>query len=321
MSLAKRMKQAKLERLAEQREEETQREEERAAAANTAPTPASLFNADPNAETAAIFDSGSVATRSRRMKLARIAVEQGSAVDFAPDRDPSGPAATEFELLMAALGEDMHRLKHIQSKEGKIAAKREMIDRYTPHVDATLAASEETGTAVQDELLVNMMVWRFDIGDFDRGLDIAAHVLRYGLRLPERYQRTSGTVIAEEVAQAALDANKVDKPFELPVLQRTEQLTADADMPDIVRAKVHKAMGQQLVRIATLADDQPDNAPAGGPHGARSHALKEFRRAAELDAKAGVVKEIERLESWLKKHPVASDTPDASAEPASQPED
>ena len=304
MSLAQRMKQQKLERIARQREEDAQRENEHAAA-NTTPTPPSLFNADPNAETVAVLTGSSVAERSRQMKLARIAVEQGSDVALAPDRAQDGPAATEYELLMASLGEDMHRLKNIQSKEGKIAAKAEMIDRYTPHVDATLAASEETGTAVQDELLVNMMVWRFDIGDFDRGLDIAAHVLRYGLRLPERYQRTSGTVIAEEVAQAALDANKVDKPFELPVLQRVEQLTADADMPDIVRAKVHKAMGQQLVRIATLADDNPDDAPAGGPHGARSAALKEFRRAAELDAKAGVVKEIERLESWLKKHPAA----------------
>lgn len=311
MSLAQRMKQAKLQRLAEQREDERQREADRAVQANATPTPASLFSADPEQAAIVVATSGSVAERARQKTLARIAIEQGTAAEYAPDRALTGPAATEFELLMASLGEDMHRLKNIQSTEGKVAAKREMIDRYSVHVDATLAAADESGTAVQDELLVEMMIWRIDIADYDRGLDIAEHVLRYGLRLPQRFNRTPGTIIAELVAEAALEAAKIDRDFPLAVVQRADQLTAESDMPDVVRAKVHKAMGQHLVRAAIAADGNPDNTPAGAAHSARAAALKAFRRALELDAKAGVIKDIERLEAWLKKH-VSADADQSS---------
>lgn len=244
----------------------------------------------------------SPAARFKQAQLARIAVQQADSGNFAPDRPETGAEATEYELLMAALGEDMRRLKSIQSTEGKIAAKRELIDKYSPHVDATLAAALETGTAVQDELLANIMIWRFDIADYDRALDIAAHVLTYGLRLPERFQRTPGTLIAEEVAEAALTASKADKDFPREVLQRAAALTADSDMPDVVRAKLAKATGLHLVRLAVAADDAPDSLPAGAAHAARQQALVQFRRAQELHGQIGVVKEIERLAAWLNKH-------------------
>lgn len=248
----------------------------------------------------------SPAARFRQSVLAREAIEQASSAGAAPDRKESGPAASEYELLLAALGEDMRRLKDIQSTEGKIAAKREMIGAYDAHVDATLAAAAETGRAVQDELLFNMMIWRFDIADYDRGLDIAEHVLRFGLRQPARFQRTPPTLVAEMIAEPALDAAKIDRDFPLPVLQRADQLTAGFDMPDVVRAKLAKAQGQQLVRIAQAADSDPDEAPAGAPHASRKAALAQFQRALQLEPKIGLVKDVERLTAWLNKHPPAA---------------
>ncbi|OCC25301.1 hypothetical protein MB02_01100 [Croceicoccus estronivorus] len=244
----------------------------------------------------------SPAARFKQATLARIAIESASSAGIAPERPDTGAEATEYELLLAALGEDMRRLKDIQSTEGKIAAKREMIDRFSPHVDATLAAAIDSGRAVQDEVLVNMMIWRFDIADYDRALDIAEHVLRFGLRLPERFQRTPATLIAEEAAEAGLTAAKMDRDFPLAVLQRADQLTATSDMPDIVRAKLAKAQGQQLQRAAAVADDDPETTPAGAAHASRKAALVQFRRAIELEPKIGVVKEIERLTAWLNKH-------------------
>lgn len=244
----------------------------------------------------------SPALRHRQKKLAAQAVKRGTDASTAPEREGSGPEATEFQLLMAALGEDLRRLKDIQSTEGKIAAKREMIERFTPHVDATLEAAAESGTAVQDEALSTMMLWRFDIGDFDRGLDIAEHVLRFGLRLPERFKRDPACLIAEEVATAALAANTQGEDFSLPVLQRAEGLTAGFDMPDIARAKLHKALGQQFVREAEAADTADDGAAAGAPFHARAKALEHFRRALALEARIGVKKEITQLTAWLNKH-------------------
>lgn len=308
MSLAQRMKQAKLQKIAAEEEQARTAEAERTERARNTPALSTVFSAGdatPPAEATRAADS--VAQRLRQGKLARQAIEQATSADFAPERSEGGAEATEYELLMAALGEDMRRLKSIQSTEGKIAAKREMIDRYSSHVDATLAAAIETGKAVQDELLVNIMIWRLDIGDYPVGLDIAEHVLRFGLRLPERYQRTPATLIAEEVAEAALTAFKADKDFVIVPLERAASLTADCDMPDVVRAKLLKAHGLCLQRIAEAAEKHPENYPAGAPLGARKVALADFRRALELDRKIGVVKDIERLEAWLKKHSPAPD--------------
>lgn len=246
--------------------------------------------------------SESPAARLRQDKLARLAIASGTAALIAPDRADTGPAATEYELLLASLGEDMRSLKDIQSTEGKIEAKRRMIERYLPHVDATLAASAETGTAVQDELLVNIMIWCFDVADWPRGLDIADHVLRFGLRLPERFLRSPATLIAEEVAEAGLSAAKVDRDFEVGILQRAEELTSGHDMPDIVKAKLQKALGLHFLRVAAKADDNPETTAAGAPRAARAAALLCLKRALELDRKIGVIKDIERVTAWLNKH-------------------
>lgn len=242
----------------------------------------------------------SPARRHKEQKLARLALEKAGGEGVAPERPSTGAEATEYELLLHALGEDMRRLKDIQSTERKIEAKREMIPRYTDHVKATLAAAAETQTALQDEVLVTMMLWCIDIGVFDEALDLAEHVLRYGLRLPERFQRTPATLIVEEIAEAALAAHGQTIMFDIGVLQRTEQLTLDADMPDIVKAKLAKALGFHLVHFAD-AQDQSDTAAAGAGHAARKAALDYFRRALSLEPKIGVKKDIERLQSALDK--------------------
>nr|MDD3799370.1 hypothetical protein [Novosphingobium sp.] len=57
----------------------------------------------------------------------------------------------------------------------------------------------------------------------------------------------------------------------------------------------------------------PESVPAGAAFAARKAALNQFQRALGLESKIGVVKDIERLASWLNKH--------AAAEPAGQDEE
>lgn len=313
MSLAARSKAAKLNRIAAVQHVSKKAKEHMARAADerAAATPIPDFSIITGQATA---PSDSPAARRRQEKLARLAIDHGTAALIAPDRPESGPEATEYELLMASFGEDLRRLKDIQSTEGKIAAKGQMIEAYLPHVDATLAAAAEAGTAVQDELLVNIMIWCLDIGDWPRGLDIAEHVLRFGLRLPERFLRSPGTLIAEEVAEAALTAIKVDRDFDIHVLQRVEALTQASDMPDVVKAKLQKAMALHFLRVAAKADDNPETTPAGAPRAARAAALTHLKRALELDRKIGVIKEIEKVTAWLNKHARADDDPADQAE-------
>lgn len=248
--------------------------------------------------------SASTAAALRQRKVARLAIEQDGADGLAAERRTDGEGATEYELLLAALGEDEAALKGIQGTERKEDAKRGLISKYDAHVDATLAAAFDSGKAVQDEIVAMMMIWRFDIGDFERGLDIAEHMLRHVLRLPaiKNFQRTPATIVCENVAEAGLRADGTDKDFDVAILHRAAQLTADFDMPDQVRAKMAKATALHLLRAAQAVDEDAEAVEAGKPISARRTALDLLRRALELDKNSGVKKQIERTDSWLKKH-------------------
>lgn len=238
----------------------------------------------------------SPARRHREETLARLANQQAAAIPGAASPRPTdGPAASEYELLLAKLGADLARLRDIQSVEAKIALKRELADGYAAHVDATLAAAAGAGAALQDEIVARMLIWRIDIGDWDKALEIGAHVLSFHLAMPSSIVRTPACLIAEEVAEAALKADSTGAAFPLDVLSRTIDLTAHADMPDQVRAKLYKAQGRHLVRMAETIE-AGDNAPAGGMAAAREAALIAFRRAFALNAKCGVIKDIEQLD-------------------------
>ena len=192
------------------------------------------------------------------------------------------------------MGEDLRRLHAIQSIERKIAAKREMLPRFKPWIDAALAAD----SPVQDEIVATVLIWTIDIGDWPQALRLARHVLTHGLALPERIRRDAATLIAEEFATAGLTpAPTVD----LNTLQQVDDLTARADMPDEVRAKLKKAIGCALRAQLDAFDPQVDAAKAGGKPALIATTLAYFNRALTLDPKCGVKAMIQQLQREAKK--------------------
>ena len=88
-------------------------------------------------------------------------------------------------------------------------------------------------------------------------------------------------------------------------------------MRTIGRGVLAAATFLSVSSIAQAADAEPDDAPAGAPHASRKAALALFQRALQLEPKIGVVKDIERLNSWLNKHPPAA-APAADADEAKE---
>lgn len=188
-----------------------------------------------------------------------------------------------YQLMMAALIEDRRRLKDIQSIERKIEVKREILPTYDAYISGVL----EAGQGADDEILMTAMVWYFDIGELSEGLQIAEYALAHGLTPPDRYQRGTPAIVAEEVANEALrqlDGQAPDIDAVLAAVSKAEALTRDADMHDQIRAKLHKALGY---------------AYQASSHG--ELALEQLKRALELDERVGVKKDIERLEREIKK--------------------
>jgi hypothetical protein len=184
-----------------------------------------------------------------------------------------------YDRMLMQLTEDQMRLKRIQSQEKKAELKRQLLPVYAPWVAGVIAAD---GTH-QDDVLMHVMVWRIDAGNYDGALTIARHVLRHDWVMPKRYTRTTACTVAEEFADAAMRAFMARQPFDAGLLQTALELTADADMPDQSRARLHKSLGYAL----RLADHL---APA----------LVNLRRALELDQRCGVKKDIEQLERQLR---------------------
>ena len=192
---------------------------------------------------------------------------------------------TQYELMLVKLTEDRRSLKRIQSVEGKAELKRTILPEYAPWVAGVLAS----GSRAQDDVLMTVMAWQLDVGNFPAALEIGAYALAHNLVMPDQFQRTTATVLAEELAVQILKSISGGKAAEADIdsLLHCIELVAEHDMPDQVRAKLHKAAGL-LLREREALDD-------------KRHALSHFQRALELDSKIGVKKDAEVLERDITK--------------------
>lgn len=207
--------------------------------------------------------------------FAQVRAEQ-AATAAAADGGNSMAGSSAYELMLAKLHTDRRRLKGIQSIERKVDVKREVLPDYADYIAGVLAG----GRGAQDEVLVTVMVWHIDVGDFAGALAIAGYALEHGLKMPDQYDRTLATVLAEEVSDQALKAIKAAAPFDVDLLLQVAKLTDLHDMHDQVRAKLYKALG-----LAQQAD------PAT--------AIPYLERALQLFEHIGVKKDIARLQQQL----------------------
>ena len=246
-------------------------------------------------ETQSMF---SPALRHRQKVLARQAGKPVDGDKKAPLAAPSADtqAGQEYAALKVLLHDNLRTLADTASIEARNPKKAEMAKAFSDWIEGVLKAGEH-GQAAQDEILVTNMIWAIDYRDFDYALRLAAHVLKFHLVLPERYNRTPACFVAEEIATVALANHEA---VTLEQLVQTRALVEGADMPDQAMAKLHKAIGRAYERKAEAFDPASENAPAGGKAAYLDEALTHCRRALELDHNAGVKKDIERLQRALK---------------------
>ena len=193
--------------------------------------------------------------------------------------------ANGYELMLLKLNDDKRRLKKVRSQERKAELKRDMLPEYLPWVAGVLSQ----GKGAQDAVLMTVMIWRLDAGDVPGALEIARYALAHGLVPPSGFKRdATAYLLAEEVADAATRAWTLKAPADISALLATIELTKSEDMPDQVRAKLHKITGYVL-RDAGRALD----------------AMEHLTRALQLNEGCGVKKDIERLATELKKQAIA----------------
>jgi hypothetical protein len=155
----------------------------------------------------------------------------------------------------------------------KIEQKRKLLPEYADYVAGVLAG----GRGAQDDVLVTIMVWRIDAGDYDGALAIATYALKHGLVMPDQFDRSLASVVAEQFADAALQSFMADGSFNAASLETIAELTEQGDMHDQIRAKLYRALGY------AVQEDEP------------VRALEYLRRALKYNERVGVKKDIDRL--------------------------
>lgn len=216
-----------------------------------------------------------------RKHFERISAESSKAAESETPRDANG-----YELMLYKLAQDKRRLHDIQSMETRAEVKREILPDYEPWIEGVLKGDQ----GVQDDVVMTAMVWDIDAGYYMDALEIARYAIKHKLSLPDKFSRTTATLIAEEIAEAAIKAYDSGISFNIEPLQIADEITATEDMPDEVRAKLCKAIGYSLGK---------DKSTIG-------KAIESLKRAFSLHDKVGVKKDIEKLERELKNSTDAS---------------
>ncbi|CAM7672859.1 Phage small terminase subunit [Klebsiella michiganensis] len=212
--------------------------------------------------------------------------------------DLSDTARTAHEQIMHRLRMDQSALKRVQSDQAKAAMKRQLLPHYEGWIEGTL----DGDSGRQDEVIVTLMVWAIDAGDYALAARIGRYVVTHSLLMPDRFNRTAATVLVDEICDPILVQVKADDATDvtpyLAVLDEVAEFTAGSDMPDVVRAKLCK------VRAFALRNGTTEE---------QATALELLRQALTLDAGAGVKKEIDRLARVVKKAAAQTGTDSADS--------
>lgn len=186
-------------------------------------------------------------------------------------QDDFRPETTAYQMQLFKLRQDKMRLKQLQSRQLKTELKKTLV---TEHYDWCQGVVE-SNAGQQDDVLITVLVWLFDIGDFKQAYPLACYALQHNMQTPDQYKRKLPTLIAEEVANSALMLIQKEEFVDADLLVEYLELTRECDMPDEVRAKLYKAIGLSTDNL--------------------SIAINSLEQALICDPRAGVKKKLEQL--------------------------
>ena len=180
---------------------------------------------------------------ARRHRLAVLAAKEAAKADeFGGVRQD----ASVYQLQLQELKNDIHVLRSIQSQDKRAEAKAELIPKHMPYIQGVI----DSGFKVeQDEVITTIMIWCFDCAQFAEGLKLAEYALQHNLSMPDSYSRSTASIVAEEIGNAAHKAYQDERVFDLDVLEKANQLTAEYDMHDQIRAKLYLAIGRTFLLL------------------------------------------------------------------------
>lgn len=204
------------------------------------------------------------------------------------------------ELQSFQLAQHRARLKQIQSTPAKRDFKIMILPEYAPYIEGILAADQ----GGQDDVVTTIMLWRIDAGDYAGALEIGAYAIRHDLKMPDRFERQTPNIIAEEIANAALTSLKTGRDFDLDILLQTYALVKDIDMHDQIVSKLHLAIGKLALELTLRFDMGPRIQELS------LLAVQHLKIAVELDPACGGKTALGQATKLVEKHTLLDKPPE-----------
>jgi hypothetical protein len=185
------------------------------------------------------------------------------------------PLPHHESVLRGQFKADFYQLKHIKSRVRRNKEKQYILTRYQGWLDSVLQEKESSLVGTQASMFVWLLVWHLDVGEWQRGFELARVALKQGLAAPTDFSRSLAETVCEELVTGILKAELA--PNYRLLLIELNALLSGYDMADPVSAKLYKVLG--------LAYQHTE------PEVAKAY----FVQALELDADAGVKRYLTAL--------------------------
>ncbi len=214
-------------------------------------------------------------------------LEQGPATSaqqvYSPAAALAGPANAQkhLALMTTALADDLARLSDLDSLAARQSLKREeLLPKYLEYVQRY----RESGLNHPNTVLMQVLVWLFDIEQFEDALELADFAMQQGQDMPARFKRNIQTFVGDTLidwAEAEHKANRSPEPYLTQLLPRVD---GEWQLFERIPARYHKLLG-----ILAMADSDWDKAVA------------HFTRAEALFPAIGVKTRLEDASKALRK--------------------
>lgn len=195
---------------------------------------------------------------------------------FLPAQTVEAAREERYEnIIMAQFKADYYRMMHIKSRKTRVSVKRATLAQYQAWLTDFMHKQSYEGN--ETSMFVWLTLWHLDVGDWQRGLELAGFALAEGMSSPKDFARTLVETVTEELVGGILKEGTVTRNADL--LDDLAQRVNGYDMTDQITAKLYKARA-----LARLDSD---------PNKARECLLM----AAELDPNAGVKRHLTALDA------------------------
>ncbi len=201
----------------------------------------------------------------KKRAAAKVAAKEG--IERGTGSSEGVPIVKLYILMQTAMDDDLARLHKHKSIADKSRIKRdELIEKYSDFIEQYL----ESGQRFDNEVFAYFIIWLFDIGDIDRGLELASVAIDQEQPLPGCFRRDDWpTIIADEVltwGQNQVNGGHSPLPYIADVLSLME--SGAWSVHESIRGKYYKLCGEFSESIG-----QP------------GIALQRYRQAASLGQK------------------------------------